>query len=228
MEAEEDRGREEREMYVFRSPSHEWGACLYSYLLAIDAQLKEIRAYSKEYNAHLDALKNGETFKPTLTGKAANKSKKANGKKRKRSGSGSGKKGTSKKRKSDTFEDEDDDMLGSEDDDMDDVESDLNSDDDSDSDKDEEESDDNNDDDSNAGSGSENDGSDPEDEETEETLKKKIADAAAAIKLGRQRLNEIRQEKKNAIDFLAGLMKKQTKVQIEKNSFCSLKRSQVH
>ena len=51
--------------------------------IAIQVQLEEIRAYHEEYKAHLEALQNGETFKPTLTGKGTKESKKASGKKRK-------------------------------------------------------------------------------------------------------------------------------------------------
>ena len=197
------------------------------YPVAIEAQLKEVRAYLKEYKAHLDALNNGETFKPTLTGKRTNKeSKKVNGNKRKRNGKG-GKKGSPKRRKSDAFEDEDEEMPGSDDEDMeDDIESDVDSDDGSNS---NEGSDDENDDDSSSGTDSEGEDSNGEDvdEETEDSLKAKITDANNAIKAGRERLSDSRKEKKDAIDGLAGLKKKQTKVQKEKNAFCSLKRSEV-
>jgi hypothetical protein len=123
-------------------------------------------------------------------------------------------------------------MLGSDDEDMEDnIESDVDSDDDSDSDK---ASDDESDDDNASKSGSDsNDGSDNEDngedndEETDESLKTKIADANNAIKAGRERLSEVRKEKKDAIDGLAGLKKKHAKAQKEKNAFCSLKRSEV-
>lgn len=206
------------------------------YPIAIDAQLKEVRVYLREYKAHLDALQNGKTFQPTLTGKPTNKeSKKVSGNKRKRNGKG-GKKGSPKRRKSEAFEDEDEDMLGSDDEDMeDDIESDVESDDGSDSNKssDEEEEDEEDDDDgdsdsSKSGSDSENEGSNGEDgEETEESLKVKIADADNAIKAGRERLYEARKGKKDAIDGLAGLKKRQTKAQKEKNAFCSLKRSEV-
>lgn len=196
------------------------------YTLAIEAQLKEIRAFTKEFNAHLDALKNGEAFTPTLTGKGAkSESKTANGKKRKRGGKDSSKNGSSKRRKGDAFED-DDDMLGSEDDDL---ESDIQSDSGSDTDKDEE-SDDNDEDEEGSQSGHNSEGESENTEEQTETvdsLKKKTADAKGAIKLGRERLSEVRQQKKEAIDGLAGLKKRETKVQREKNAFCSLKRSEV-
>jgi hypothetical protein len=198
------------------------------YPVAIEAQLKEVRAYLKEYKAHLDALNNGETFKPTLTGKPTNKeSKKVNGNKRKRNGKG-GKKGSPKRRKSYAFEDEDEEMPGSDDEDMeDDIESDVDSDDGSNSN--EGSDDENDDDDSSSGTDSEGEDSNGEDvdEETEDSLKAKIADANNAIKAGRERLSDARKEKKDAIDGLAGLKKKQTKVQKEKNAFCSLKRSEV-
>jgi hypothetical protein len=195
--------------------------------IAIDVQLKEVRAYLSEYGAHLDALEKGETFKPTLTGKSTSKeSENANGKKRKRNGKG-GKKGSPKRRKSDAFEDEDEEMRSSEDEDMEEIESDVDSDDDSDGGQ---ASDDESDDDDASKSGSNSDtGSNNEDdeEETEESLKTKIADANNAIKAGRERLSEARTEKKAAIDGLAGLKKKQTKAQKDKNAFCSLKRSEV-
>lgn len=195
---------------------------------AIDAQLKEIRAYVKEYDAHLDALKKGETFTPILTGKATKRSKKTNVKKRKREGD-SGKNVSPKRRKGATSDVEDEEMLGSDDDDvMDDIESDIDSEKSDDEDDSNDESDESDASGSNSGSeASSSDDDNNEDDETEESLKAKIVDAKAAIKTGRERLNEARKEKKDAIDGLAGLKKKETKVQKEKNAFCSLKRSEV-
>lgn len=192
----------------------------------IDTQLKQVRAMGKEYQEHLEALKNGEEFTPRLTGKVAKKKKAVNaGKKRKRSQ----KDKSSKRRKTDGSDDEDEDI------DMDDagsLDSFIASDDsDSDSDKDDDDDDDKSDS-SKSGSGSddsdkEEDEEDADEEVTEESLKAKIDESKAAIKAGRERLNEMRQAKKEASDMLSTLKKKQVKAQREKNAFCSLKRSEV-
>ena len=162
-----------------------------------------------------------------MTGNGTNKeSKNANGKKRKRGGKDA-KKGSPKRRKSDVFEDEDENMLGSDDEDLDDdIESDSDNEDDSESDNDSK--DNNSDDDDDASkSGSDSEAGDEEGEETEESLQAKIVDANDAVKAGRERLSEARKAKKDAIDYLAGLKKKESHAQKSKNAFCSLKRSEV-
>lgn len=227
MEGEEDCGRKGRQRYIYANICR--NSSLPTANAGIEAQLKEVRNYNKEYTAHLEALKNGDEFTPKLTGKLNAKSKPTSGKKRKRSGKG-GKKGSPKRRKSvASDDDEDDEMLGSDDQDMDDdIDSDIESDGtiSDNSDQDDASGDDDSD---KSGSDSESSQSDDDDDDevTQESLEAKILDAKNAIKAGRERLTEVRKEKKEAIDALAGLKKKQAKVQIEKNSFCSLKRSEV-
>lgn len=189
----------------------------------IEEQMKQVRAMGKEYEAHLEALKNGEEFTPRLTGKASKKEKASAGTKRKNT---HGDKKSSKRRKTggdSDHEDEDADM-----DDFDDFDSFIASDN-SDSESEKGEDDDGSDA-SKSGSDAEND--DEENEEadepvTEESLKAKITETKEAIKAGRERLNEIRRAKKEASDMLSNLKKKQVKAQRDKNAFCSLKRSEV-
>lgn len=163
-----------------------------------------------------------------MTGNGTNKeSKNANGKKRKRGGKDA-KKGSPKRRKSDVFEDEDENMLGSDDEDLDDdIESDSDNEDDSESDNDSKDNNSDDDDDDASKSGSDSEAGDEEGEETEESLQAKIVDANDAVKAGRERLSEARKAKKDAIDYLAGLKKKESHAQKSKNAFCSLKRSEV-
>ena len=163
-----------------------------------------------------------------MTGNGTNKeSKNANGKKRKRGGKDA-KKGSPKRRKSDVFEDEDENMLGSDDEDLDDdIESDSDNEDDSESDNDSKDNNSDDDDDDASKSGSDSEAGDEEGVETEESLQAKIVDANDAVKAGRERLSEARKAKKDAIDYLAGLKKKESHAQKSKNAFCSLKRSEV-
>lgn len=173
-------------------------------VVGIDTELQGLRKHLGEYNAHLEALENGETFVPTLTGKGAS------GKKRKNHGKG--KAGSPKRRRSGLSDDDDDDFLVS-DDDSSTAES-IDSDDESDSDHDED------------GSDTEDVGDD-EDQETEDSLKEKIKESKDAIKDARERLSSARKQKKDASDHLSILSKNLAKVQREKNAFCSLKRSEV-
>jgi cobalamin biosynthesis protein CobT len=188
-------------------------------ILAIEAELKGIREHLREYEAHLQALKDNKPFTPTLTGKSA-KATVNKGKKRKNSRGG--KNGSPKKRRSTPDDDEDDSMEPDSDDDSDSV-SESDSGFASDNDSDDEETDDE------SKSGSDSEGSDDEDqsEVTEEDLKEKINDTKAAVNSGRNRLSEARRQKKEAVDYLSTLKKNISKAQKEKNAFCSLKRSEV-
>ena len=107
------------------------------------------------------------------------------------------------------FSDSDDDMNGSGgDDDGSSSSSDSDSDSDADKDKDE-------------------DAMDDDEEVTPESLKMRIEEVKQAIKDGRAQLNTFKQERKDAIDMLASLKKRQNDAQRRKNAFCSLKRSEV-
>ncbi|KII94798.1 hypothetical protein PLICRDRAFT_86263 [Plicaturopsis crispa FD-325 SS-3] len=190
---------------------------------ALDGTLKETREYLREYEEHLRALEAGEPFVPRLTAKNKTAGK-TNGKKRKNSSGGKG--GSPKRRKSDGG----DGFGGDDDEDMDDdveviSDDDSDSEDGSDKDSDEEGS--------KSGSDSDSESDEGEDEEEEgevevtpDDLKAKIDDAKLTIKATREKLNEVRKQKKEAIDNLATLRKKEHKAQKEKNAFCSLKRSE--
>jgi hypothetical protein len=182
-------------------------------VVGIDTELEGLRKHHREYNAHLEALQNGDTFAPTLTGKGASGNG-SSGKKRKNYRKG--KTGSPKRRRSglsDDDDDDDDDFLVS-DDDSSTAES-IDSDDESDSDHDED-----------LGSDTEDVGVD-EDQETEDSLKEKIKESKDAIKDAREHLSSARKQKKDASDHLSILSKNLAKVQREKNAFCSLKRSEV-
>ncbi|TFY80874.1 hypothetical protein EWM64_g3143, partial [Hericium alpestre] len=175
----------------------------------IEEQLKDVRDILKEHQAHMEALENGESFTPVLTGSSG----KANKKRKNKRG---GKDGSAKRKRN-----ADDDDI-----DMDDLDDFLVADSDSDSDSDKE----NDDDDDGSDAAKSDTASDDEDEEekeevTVETLKARIEETKALIKSGREHLNEARKTKKEASDALAILKKKQTKAQREKNAFCSLERS---
>lgn len=179
-------------------------------VVGIDTELQGLRNHLREYNAHLEALENGDTFVPTLTGKGVS-GKGSSGKKRKNYRKG--KTGSPKRRRSGLSDDDDDDFFVS-DDDSSTAES-IDSDDESDSDHDED-----------FGSDTEDVGVD-EDQETEDSLKEKIKESKDAIKDARERLSSARKQKKDASDHLSILSKNLAKVQREKNAFCSLKRSEV-
>lgn len=173
--------------------------------------MKHIREVTKEHEEHLEALENGETFVPRLTGKQAKTSKK-------RKFKGKEKSGAFKKRRT-TPDSDDDDFITSDDTSEDDSDSDKSDSSDDDSDNDGEDSND-------EGSLS---GSDGEDEAsvTEESLKTKVREGKDKIKALRAKLTEAREKKKEASDKLARFKKSLAKVQREKNAFCSLKRSEV-
>ena len=207
-----------------------------------DRGLKEIRPLLAEYQEHLRALESGETFTPRLTGKDKGKKSKSSrdededeemsdasgeesspkrGKKRKND-AGSAQR-SAKRRKSteeDDFivDDDDDEELTFSDDESEgglgpeDSEFDEASDADKDEDDEEEEEEEENDD---------------EEEVTEESLKAKIAEVKEAITIGRTKLSEFRQQRKEAVDKLASLKKRESRAQREKNAFCSKKRSEV-
>ncbi|TBU32140.1 hypothetical protein BD311DRAFT_775680 [Dichomitus squalens] len=216
----------------------------------VDAQLKQSRAFLQEYQDHLHALERGEPFEPLLTAKKgkAKKDKAGSGsdsdeeeeseseseteddgegsksKKRKR-----GKKSErpAKKHKASpasepmAVDDEDDFM----------VEDELNfsEDDDEEMDKEKGGESDESDSDSDSDSGSEkgmDEDKDNEEEVTVESLKAKIEQVKEAIKEGRVQLSEFRQQRKDAVDMLATLKKRQNEAQRRKNAFCSLKRSE--
>ncbi|THG94658.1 hypothetical protein EW026_g6853 [Hermanssonia centrifuga] len=175
----------------------------------IDQGLKQLREFLAEYQDHLKAMENGETFVPKLTAKT-------------KAGKNAEDSGSRGKKRKNSRGDEDDDFLVDDDDDLDfsGSESDKNSGDESDGDKSE--------------SGSNKDSGDEEDDEedqeaeeaTEESLKEKIEEAKNGIKEFRVHLSEARKLRKEAMDALAGLKKRQNKAQREKNAFCSLKRSE--
>lgn len=82
--------------------------------------------------------------------------------------------------------------------------------------------------DENSGDEKDEDNDEEEEEEvTEESLRVKIAEAQQAITEGRAQLSEYRRLRKEAVDSLATLKKREHKAQREKNAFCSKKRSEV-
>lgn len=179
--------------------------------------MKIIRNFVKEYEAHLDALQNGEPFTPRLT--APTKVKAVN---KKRKNTRGDKRGTKKRRHSGT-DDEDDSMesgSGSNSDSSNDSDSSFASgrnSDDEDENEDEDETPDSDSDDSEV----------VEPEVTEEYLERKIKESKENIKAARETLSNARKEKKEATDYLSTLNKNIAKAQKEKNAFCSLKRSEV-
>ncbi|KDR83818.1 hypothetical protein GALMADRAFT_236220 [Galerina marginata CBS 339.88] len=178
---------------------------------AIEAELQDIRAQLREDEAHIEALENDEPFVSTLK-----KNKQASSKSKKRKNLSGGKKGSPKRRRS-TCDSEDDDFI---EDDSDNSSSDSDSDDDSDKET--------HGDDSDADQGtSDNEDQDEEmGEVTVEDLKEKVKQSKALIKATRERLSEARVAKKEAGDTLSSFEKSSSKVQKEKNAFCSLKRSE--
>lgn len=168
-------------------------------------------------------MEHGEEFVPVLTAKRKPKEAETQrGKKRKNTREGG--RGSPKRRKNDDSGDEDDDDFIDDDEEM------TFSDEDEDSDKGSEKGSDDEDEENNEDDGSENENEDEDEEEeevTEETLKAKILEADTGIKEGRIALSEQRRLRKEAMDALATIKKRQTKAQRAKNAFCSLKRSEV-
>lgn len=188
----------------------------------LDSRLKEIRGYLAEYEAHLQALRNGEPFEPLLTKTKTKGEKPETTNSRKRKNTRGGKKSTKRRRSDNT------DSMSIDDDFIDD--DDLDFSDDSDKDSGNDSGSDPDSDDSKSGSDSDDDGNggenEGEEEITVESLEAKITEAKDAIKAGRVQLSEFRKQRKEASDTLATLKKKQLKAQREKNAFCSLKRSE--
>lgn len=188
----------------------------------IDKSLKQLRPILQEYKNHLRALENGESFTPTLTAKASKDSDDDKpGKKRKR-GDGDEKKSSKRRRTSDSDNEDDDDFIADDDEELvftdeedgsekgsdEEVEDDLQK--------------------SSNGSDEEEEESAAEEEEvTEESLKANIKEAEDGIKEGRVALSEQRRLRKEAVDALAGIKKRQVAAQRQKNAFCSLRRSEV-
>lgn len=175
--------------------------------------MKFVRDQLREDGVHLDALKAGETFTPTLK----NSTKSCSSRKRKnRSG---GKKGSHKRRRSvPNSGDEDADIVSESE--SSDSESASDSSDDSDRDE-------NHNSDPDSDSVSNRDQEEDIVEITTEILEEKIKQSKASIKATREALHDARDKKKEAIDELSSLEKSHAKVQREKNAFCSLKRSEV-
>ncbi|KAJ6614316.1 hypothetical protein B0H10DRAFT_2045676 [Mycena sp. CBHHK59/15] len=206
---------------------------------SLDAQLKSIRPILKEYQEHLQALKDGEAFTPRLTAKKPDKPKVTKGKKRKNARGG--KKGSPKRRRSGSFDsavdDDDDEKISSSDDEDSDASHSSGSDsasesgnEDSDAEKDSDEEKDS-DDEKDSDNEKEADSDvetihDAEDEVTEESIELKITETKVLITNARERHSEARKQKKEAIDHLATLKKKAIDAQKAKNAFCSLKRSE--
>ncbi|KAJ7047442.1 hypothetical protein C8F04DRAFT_7939 [Mycena alexandri] len=207
---------------------------------SVEKELKQRRAIHSEHKEHLEAVQDGKPFVARLTAKKNDtvkpKAKAPKGKKRKNARGG--KKGSPKRRKSeslDSGDDEDDKMSSSDEKDSDDSDSDSDSDsndsedelfdDDSDKESDDgEESDREKD--SDIESVQEEEEEEEEEEETEEMIKDSITESKKLMDETRQRLNDARKAKKEAIDHLATLKKKKANAQKEKNAFCSKKRSE--
>ncbi|KAG2369878.1 hypothetical protein BDR07DRAFT_1526349 [Suillus spraguei] len=188
-----------------------------SSMKAIDKQLKTVRSFLAEYEQHKMVLENGEIFAPHLTA-TAHKQVQSAGKKRKNTRRG---KSGSPKRHKHFGEDDDDDF------EIDDIDDYLNDDireDDKDEGSDEEDEEDDEEDEHD--SDGEDARDEPEEEVTVEVLQGKIGDAEEAIKVGREQLNSARKARKDAVDALSNLRKKDMKAQRDKNAFCSLKRSE--
>jgi hypothetical protein len=193
-------------------------------IIDIEAQLKEIRSIIGDHRAHVNALEKGETFVSRLT------TQKSSDGEKKRKRSRNGKSSSSKRRRISTNSDEeevdidDDDSFIVSDDDVSDYEMEG-------KDVSEKEGEDKDED----STKSDTDSEDGEEDTAEKVLvpvtvdglKAKIEESEAAVHAGRARLNEMRKAKKEAGDMLAKLKKEQSKVQKEKNAFCSLKRSEV-
>ncbi|KAI0829426.1 hypothetical protein BC628DRAFT_1501297 [Trametes gibbosa] len=191
----------------------------------VDAQLKRSRALLQEYQAHLHALENGEHFEPVLTKKKAESKPKSEDGTDADSNSGSdadsaseseqeeqpmskkrkhkddGKRGSAKKLRASAASENESAMAVDEDEDLMDDEEELNF-----SDSDDEEAK------SHAGSSSSDSDSDAgSDDERDEDVEGEVEEEVT---------------RKEAVDLLATLKKRQNKAQREKNAFCSLKRSE--
>lgn len=250
MEGEESGrgGERERSAYPVLHPArgtHE------SLCAETDQTLKQLRTLLAEYQEHLRALDAGEEFVPRLTGSAKkSKSKsKANGNDDEdedadmsdAENDGGEKRGTKRKssggaprkakRRRSGGEDDDAFVVSDEDDDLgfDDDESVLASEDGGHgpSDSEFDETEDKDEDDEDDGEGEKEEEGEEEEEVTRESLEAKIKEHQDAIKEGRVMLSDFRRVRKEAMDAIASLKKRESKAQREKNAFCSLKRSEV-
>ncbi|KAG2077497.1 hypothetical protein BDR04DRAFT_1196025 [Suillus decipiens] len=186
-----------------------------SSMKAIDKQLKTVRSFLEEYEQHKTALEKGEKFAPRLTTTTLEQVQSA-GKKRKNTRRG--KSGSPKRHKN--FGDDDDDF------DIDDIDDYLNDDIREDDDEGPDEEDDEEDEEDEHDSDEEDARDELEEEVTVEVLQEKIGNAEEAIKAGREQLNNARKARKDVVDALSNLKKKEMKAQRDKNAFCSLKRSE--
>jgi len=179
--------------------------------------LKIVRAHITEYEEHVKALTNGDSFtpEPSASGGAAKASKKPlNGKKRKRIGGG--KKGSPKRQRIDA--DGLDDFI------VNDSETDANDkiykggDDHFDANRE-----------FNAGSGGQDQGGamGSRGEAMVKSITAKLVETREAMELSIQREKAASEDCKNAINALTSLREAKLKAQRQKNCFCSLKRSEV-
>lgn len=211
------------------------------YSLATDREIKELRPVIIEYKEHLQALKDGEPFEPILTAPKDEEAEESSSKKRKRGGGGR----KAKRHRGDGGEDDgmdlddDDDFINDRDEDEDDdadtdaedamVEDVLNLDDviDIDSDSDDivvlSDSDDPD------ASQSKKKGKTKKSAEpvTQESLKEIIAKKDTEHKALRQRLAEQKKARQEAVAKLNEYKKTSSKLQKDKNGFCSIKRNEV-
>ncbi|VDC06880.1 unnamed protein product [Peniophora sp. CBMAI 1063] len=198
-------------------------------LAAIEKKLKELRPIKREYDAWIKAIEDGEEFTPKLLAKkaAAKKSKTSKGKKRK--ADDSGRKGGAKRRKadSDSEADDDDDFIVSDHDSDEDAEG---SDEDAEGSDEEKDSDDEKNSDDEDSDKSDSDDAidvDVEDEEvTVDSLKEKRKEIEDQIKTLREPMGDLKKKKKDAYDQISLYKKKKAKAQLDKNSFCAIKRSE--
>ncbi|KAF7331910.1 hypothetical protein MKEN_00071300 [Mycena kentingensis (nom. inval.)] len=204
----------------------------------LDKTRRNLSAVKDEYSEHLEALKDGKSFKPVLTAKKVQKAR-SEEKTKKRKNKRGGKPGSPKRARSGS--DDSDESDGESEIEVDSVDSDSDAMSDSDNeytkqrkekksktprgnDSDEESDEDKE---SSDGSGSDKDDDDEmEDEMTEESLKEAIQETKTQLTECRQRLNEARKERKVTVDAIAALKDKSASVQKEKNAFCSKKRSE--
>ncbi|KAJ7228734.1 hypothetical protein GGX14DRAFT_414563 [Mycena pura] len=200
---------------------------------SIENELSVLRELKQEQEDHLDAVKDGKPFVPRLTAKKTKQGKPKADKTKKRKNTRGGKKGSPKRRRSgsDWFLDDDEDELKSSVEDGSDAsDSDASSASGSDSDG-AKDSDNDEDSDDEPESDREKDFdvesvAEMEEEVTEESLERDIAETKKLITDGRQRLNDARKHRKEAVDSLANLKKKASDMQKEKNAFCARKRSE--
>lgn len=169
---------------------------------ALEAEVKELKARVEDHKSHLEALENGEPY----TSKFAGKKVTGSSKKRKRGG-----KEKSRKRQR---------SAGSDSDNSDSEFSEEESGSGSDSDSDEEKS------------GSDGESADEVadglvEEETEDSLNAKVESLESTIKALRARMKDPKAHKREASDQISILQKELSKVQKEKNAFCSRRRSEV-